>query len=86
MRLAGNPNPDGYYEPNSFKGPLQDEGFHESPRKISSDADRHDHRDGNDDYRLLPVIRYQARVSWLRASRPPVGFEYGSEQASPPRV
>jgi catalase len=51
MRLVGNPNPDGYYEPNSFNGPLQDERFRESPRKISGDADRHDHRDGNDDYR-----------------------------------
>src|ERR1700737_2460729 len=51
MRLAGNPNPDAYYEPNSFKGPLQDERFREPPLKISGDADRYNHRDGNDDYR-----------------------------------
>jgi catalase len=51
MRLVGNPNPDAYYEPNSFKGPLQDERFREPPLKISGDADRYDHRDGNDDYR-----------------------------------
>jgi catalase len=51
MRLAGNPNPDAYYEPNSFNGPVQDEGFREPPLKISGDADRYNHRDGNDDYR-----------------------------------
>src|SRR5882757_5764282 len=51
MRLAGNPNPDAYYEPNSFNGPLQDETFREPPLKLSGDADRYNHRDGNDDYR-----------------------------------
>src|SRR6266581_4690866 len=51
MRLAGNPNPDAYYEPNSFNGPVQDESFREPPLKISGDADRYNHRDGNDDYR-----------------------------------
>src|SRR5258708_29158201 len=51
MRLAGNANPDAYYEPNSFDGPLQDGRFREPPLKISGDADRYDHRDGNDDYR-----------------------------------
>jgi catalase len=51
MRLAGNPNPDAYYEPNSFNGPVQDERFREPPLKISGDADRYNHRDGNDDYR-----------------------------------
>jgi catalase len=51
MRLAGHPNPDAYYEPNSFNGPVQDERFHEPPLKLSGDADRYNHRDGNDDYR-----------------------------------
>lgn len=51
MRLAGNPNPDAYYEPNSFNGPLQDERFREPPLSISGAADRYNHRDGNDDYR-----------------------------------
>jgi catalase len=51
MRLAGNPNPDAYYEPNSFNGPVQDERFREPPLKISGNADRYNHRDGNDDYR-----------------------------------
>ena len=44
-------NPDAYYEPNSFNGPVQDERFKEPPLKISGNADRYDHRDGNDDYR-----------------------------------
>ena len=51
MRLAGNANPDAYYEPNSFNAPVQDERFREPPLKISGDADRYSHRDGNDDYR-----------------------------------
>jgi catalase len=44
-------NPDAYYEPNSFNGPVQDERFKEPPLKISGDADRYNHRDSNDDYR-----------------------------------
>ncbi|HUA79029.1 MAG TPA: catalase [Dyella sp.] len=41
---------DAYYEPNSFNGPQQDARFAEPPLKISGDADRYDHRAGNDDY------------------------------------
>ena len=44
-------NPDAYYEPNSFNGPLEDERFAEPPLKISGDAARYNQRDGNDDYR-----------------------------------
>jgi catalase len=44
-------NPDAYYEPNSFGGPVQDNSGKEPPLRISGDADRYDHRDGNDDYR-----------------------------------
>jgi catalase len=43
-------NPDAYYEPNSFEGPAQDESFREPPFRISGDADRYDHREGNDDF------------------------------------
>jgi catalase len=50
-RLAGNPNPDAYYEPNSFGGPVQDSSIKEPPLKIAGAADRYNHRDGNDDYR-----------------------------------
>jgi catalase len=43
-------NPDAYYEPNSFSGPAQDPSVAEPPLRISGDADRYDHREGNDDF------------------------------------
>lgn len=43
-------NPDAYYEPNSFGGPRQAPEYREPPLRISGDADRYDHRAGNDDY------------------------------------
>ena len=43
-------NPDIYYEPNSFGGPAEAPEYREPPLKISGDADRYNHRDGNDDY------------------------------------
>jgi catalase len=53
---------DAFYEPNSFRGPIENARFAEPPLKISGDADRYNHRDGNDDYtqpgnlfRLLPA-------------------------------
>jgi catalase len=51
MRLEGKPNPDAYYEPNSFNGPVEDHRFSEPPLAIMGAADRYDHRQGNDDYR-----------------------------------
>jgi len=51
MRLSGNANPDAYYEPNSFGGPVQDPSVKEPPLKIIGNADRYNHHDGNDDYR-----------------------------------
>jgi catalase len=44
-------NVDAYYEPNSVNGAAQDNRFNEPPLKISGDADRYNHRSGNDDYR-----------------------------------
>ena len=48
--FSNNPNPDAYYEPNSFNGPVESPDFSEPPLKISGDADRYNHREGNDDY------------------------------------
>ena len=48
--FANNPNPDAYYEPNSFDGPAEQPDFGEPPLKISGDADRYNHREGNDDF------------------------------------
>ena len=50
MRFDAPKGTDAYYEPNSFGGPTQDPRFAEPPLRISGDADRYDHRDGNDDY------------------------------------
>lgn len=38
------------YEPNSFGGPTEDNSVKEPPLKISGNADRYDHRHGNEDY------------------------------------
>lgn len=61
MRFDDNGGGSVNYEPNSFGGPVQDPRFKEPPLRISGDADRYDHREGNDDYgqpgklyRLLP--------------------------------
>jgi len=43
-------NPDAYYEPNSFGGPVQDPSVAEPPLHISGDAARYNHREGNDDF------------------------------------
>lgn len=43
-------NPDAYYEPNSVNGPVEDQSYREPSYRISGDADRYDHREGNDDY------------------------------------
>jgi catalase len=50
MRFDAPKSTDAYYEPNSFGGPAQDARFAEPPLRISGDADRYDHRDGNDDF------------------------------------
>ncbi len=48
--FPNNPNPDAFYEPNSFGGPVQKPEYREPPLAISGDAARYDHRVGNDDY------------------------------------
>lgn len=43
-------NTDAYYEPNSFGGAVARPEVKEPPLRISGNADRYDHREGNDDY------------------------------------
>jgi catalase len=43
-------NPDAYYEPNSFDGPTEVPAAKEPPLRIDGDADRYNHRVGNDDF------------------------------------
>ena len=52
MRFFANTTPnDAYYEPNSFGGPVENKALAEPPLKLSGDAARFNHRDGNDDYK-----------------------------------
>jgi len=62
MRFDDNAGGSVNYEPNSRGGPAEDLRFKEPPLRISGDADRYNHREGNDDYtqagnlyRLLPT-------------------------------
>ena len=50
LRFDGNYGGAVNYEPNSMGGPAEDHRFNEPPLKVSGDADRYNHRDGNDDY------------------------------------
>ena len=50
MRFDAPGRTDAYYEPNSFGGPAQEARFAEPPLKLMGDADRWNHREGNDDY------------------------------------
>ncbi len=50
MRSEYSSNPDAFYEPNSFHGPVQTNVVDEPPLKITGDAARYNHRLGNDDY------------------------------------
>lgn len=50
MRFDGNDGGAVNYQPNSFNGPIDNEKMKEPPLKISGEADRYDHRIGNDDY------------------------------------
>ena len=64
-------DPDAYYEPNSMGGPAQAPEYREPPLRISGDADRHDHREGNDDYgqpRALFALFDQAQRERLFAN------------------
>jgi catalase len=50
MRFDGNNGGSVNYEPNSFDGPMEDPSYKEPPLRISGDAGRYNHRQGNDDY------------------------------------
>ena len=50
MRFDAPVGTDAYYEPNSFHGPKEDPSVAEPPLPLHGDADRYNHREGNDDY------------------------------------
>ena len=75
MRFDGNGGGSVNYEPNSFRGPVEDSQYMEPPLQIDGDAFRYDHRAGNDDYtqagnlfRLLPADERQRLFRNLAAS------------------
>ena len=49
-RFDGNDGGAVNYQPNSFGGPVEDARIKEPSLKIDGDADRYNHRDGNEDY------------------------------------
>src|SRR5260221_6029688 len=51
MGIAGSRIPETYPRPISSNALVQDKPFRKPQLKISGDADRYNHRDGNDDYR-----------------------------------
>lgn len=50
MRFDGNGGGGVNYEPNSFGGPAEASEYREPPLRLHGDADRYDHREGNEDY------------------------------------
>ena len=56
MRFDAPKGTDAYYEPNSFNGPVEQKWAQEPPLRISGDADRYDHRIGNDDYSQVKAL------------------------------
>ncbi|TCV97209.1 catalase [Luteibacter rhizovicinus] len=75
MRFDTNGGGSVNYEPNSFGGPVEKPSVKEPPLKISGDADRYDHRAGNDDYtqagnlfRLMNASQKQALFNNIAAA------------------
>ena len=56
MRFGAPHGTDAYYEPNSFNGPVEVAAAKEPPLRISGDADRYNHRVGNDDYSQVAAL------------------------------
>lgn len=78
-RFDGNGGGAVNYQPNSFGGPVDDAGLKEPTLHISGDADRYDHRAGNDDYtqagnlyRLMDAAQKQQLIGNLVAALQPV--------------
>ncbi|MDD4977399.1 MAG: catalase [Gallionella sp.] len=55
-RFDGNSGSAVNYQPNSFGGPVDVAAYKEPPLRISGDADRYDHRAGNDDYQQAGAL------------------------------
>jgi len=85
--MAPSSNPNAYYEPNSFSGPKETPQYREPPLKISGEADRYNHRIGNDDYkqpgdlfRLMPADARERLMDNIAAAMQGVPLEIVSRQ------
>lgn len=70
MRFDDNGGIGPNYEPNSFGGPKEDPSAREPFRYISGEVGRHNHREGNDDYRqagnLFRLMTAQQRTNLIQ--------------------
>jgi catalase len=70
LRFDGNFGGAVNYEPNAFGGPVESDRAKEPPLKIDGDADRYDHREGNDDYsqagNLFRLMSPEAQTRLIR--------------------
>ncbi|MGA2794687.1 MAG: catalase-related domain-containing protein [Roseiarcus sp.] len=85
--LPTNPNPDAFCEPNSFGGPKESPHDRKPPLKIPGDADRYNHRVGNDDYkqpgdlfRLMPADARERLMDNMAAAMQGVPVEIVQRQ------
>jgi catalase len=65
MRFDSNGGEGVNYDPNSFGGPVQDPSVKEPGLTLSGEADRYDHRIGNDDY-SQPAALFRLMTSTQR--------------------
>jgi catalase len=56
MRFDAPKGTDAYYEPNSFGGPVELPSAKEPPLRINGNADRYNHRIGNDDFGQVAAL------------------------------
>ena len=54
-------NPDAFFEPNSFNGPVEDHRFDQPLLKLSGDAARYSHREGNCAQAITRVPKAEVR-------------------------
>ena len=80
-------NVDAYYEPNSFSGAVEQPSAKEPPLKLSGDADRYNHRIGNDDYgqvtALVQPVRCRSALAPVLQHRCGDGWRAGGNHRAP---
>lgn len=87
MRFDGNFGSAPNYEPNSFKGPVEDGNYRERPRAVSGTVDRYNHRSDSDYYsqpgalfRLMSLDERGRLINNIVASMSSVSIEIQKRQ------